>query len=274
MFAHTAWSGKQARGPHSILRAGTDSPVETVARRWFDGGMTERETRARLLQEGDRRLVRAVDGLSEEQLRGPSLLPGWSRAHVVAHVALNGEALEQVLVGLREGEEVSMYASQEARDGDIEELAAAEPAQLRDRLMRSVSVFAEAEQGFPDDLGDHPVPRVPGGPSFPARGVLLMRWREIEIHHADLDAGYTSDDWGPEFTVAVLDSMRARAWPSGFRVLARDLARTWDYGPDGAGDAGPAVSGESRDLAWWVTGRGDGSTLTADGGDLPEVPSW
>ena len=46
------------------------------------------------LRDADHRLVRTVDGLSDEQLAAPSLLPGWTRAHVVAHLALNAEALD------------------------------------------------------------------------------------------------------------------------------------------------------------------------------------
>lgn len=231
-----------------------------------------------LQREADQRLVRTVDGLTEDQLRAPSLLPGWSRGHVVAHLALNGEALDGVLTGLREGDSPSMYPSQEARDGDIEALAAADPGELRDRLLGSVTRFSDAAAAFPPELGDRDVPRTPGGPSFPASGVLLMRWREVEIHHADLGADYTHADWSTDFAVAVLESMRHRPWPTGFRVLARDLADTWEYGDvSGAPDSTPTptVTGESRDLAWWLTGRGDSSTLTSDDTDqLPEVPSW
>ena len=46
-----------------------------------------------LLEDATRRLVRTVDELSDEDLSAPSLLPGWSRAHVVAHLALNAEGL-------------------------------------------------------------------------------------------------------------------------------------------------------------------------------------
>jgi maleylpyruvate isomerase len=233
------------------------------------------DVRTELLREADQRLVRTVDGLSEDDLRAPSLLPGWTRGHVVAHLALNGEALAEVLTGLREGESPSLYPSQEARDGDIDALADGDAGELRDRLLGSVTHFLEAALSFPDELGDRQVPRTPGGPTFPASGAVLMRWREVEIHHADLGAGYTAADWSTDVAVAVLDSMRQRPWPTGFRVLARDLADTWEYGDLSATPAPPTVTGESRDLAWWLTGRGDGETLTSDDTDqLPEVPPW
>jgi maleylpyruvate isomerase len=98
-----------------------------------------------------------------------------------------------------------------------------------------------------------------------------MRLREVEIHHADMGVGYTAADWSPAFCMLLLDSMHKRDWPTPFQVLARDLSRTWEYGD---GDPGITVSGESHDLAWWLTGRGDGGPLSTDVGDLPEVPAW
>lgn len=221
------------------------------------------------------RLVRSVDSLGDADFRAPSLLPGWTRAHVVAHLALNGEALERVLNGVRESEPTTMYASQEARDDEIEELALAEPADVRDRMLKSMTCFAAAARDFPDELRAERVERTPGGPTFVTGDVLLMRWRELEIHHADLDTGYTHADWPPDFVVALVESVRARPWSSGFRVLARDLARTWEVGDVTGTPNPPTIVGESHDLAWWLTGRGVGETLSSDDIDqLPEVPAW
>ena len=55
-----------------------------------------------LLDAGTRRLVRTVDALDDEQWPQPSLLPGWSRAHVVAHLLLNAEALAGALEAARQ----------------------------------------------------------------------------------------------------------------------------------------------------------------------------
>ena len=56
-----------------------------------------------LLPEATQRLVRTVDGLDDEALGAPSGLPDWTRGHVVAHLALNAEALAGVLEGVIEG---------------------------------------------------------------------------------------------------------------------------------------------------------------------------
>src|SRR5690349_6262463 len=96
------------------------------------------------LQDASRRLVRTVDGLSDDDLAGPSLLPGWSRAHVVAHLALNAEALDGVVRGLLADGLVPMYSSPEARDEDIAELAGAPSSELRARLLAGVAELGEA----------------------------------------------------------------------------------------------------------------------------------
>ena len=70
---------------------------------------------ADLLADADQALVRTVDGLHDEAYAEPSLLPDWSRAHVVAHLTLNAEGLAGVLHGAHLGQPRPMYASLEAR---------------------------------------------------------------------------------------------------------------------------------------------------------------
>ena len=57
-----------------------------------------------LIPEATQRLVRTVDSLDDEELATPSGLPDWTRAHVVAHLALNAEGLAGVLRSRIEGE--------------------------------------------------------------------------------------------------------------------------------------------------------------------------
>jgi maleylpyruvate isomerase len=223
-----------------------------------------------LLPEATRRLVRTADGLADHELTAPSGLPGWSRAHVLAHLALNAEALAGVLRGIVEGRRVPMYSSQDARDADIAELAAKDPAAIRSRLLGSGTELSDAIAGVPEDRWDTTVERVPGGRTFPAGAVPRMRLTEVEIHHADLAAGYDRASWSPELAEHVLDAMLVRSGPSTpFAAHATDLGRTWTYG-----EGGPTVVGTARDLAWWITGRGAGEGLTNESGALPQVGAW
>ncbi|NYD41710.1 maleylpyruvate isomerase family mycothiol-dependent enzyme [Nocardioides panaciterrulae] len=226
-----------------------------------------------LLAEASQRLIRTVDGLEDEAWARPSGLPGWSRAHVIAHLVLNAEGLTGALRGLVAGEPTPMYRSQEARNSDIDELASADPAELRDRLLGATTELADAIGAVPEDLGGAVLERVPGGArTFRAATAPGMRLSEVEIHHADLDVGYTAADWPPVFAASVVDSMRKRdSWSTPFTGRATDLDRSWTFGA--GAEAGPTVSGTAADLAWWLTGRGSGEGLTSDG-ELPGIEGW
>lgn len=225
------------------------------------------------LTEAGQRLARTVDGLTPDQWAGASLLPGWSRAHVVAHLALNGEALRGVLRGVVEGDPVPMYESQERRDADIEEVAGAERAELRERLLASLTTFVDAVAAVPEDAWSGRFDRTRGGASLPLEAVPLMRLRELEIHHADLGAGYTAEDWPAGFPERVIDGMVKRLDPApGFRVAPLDSSRTWEVGE--VDDDPVVVTGTVAELAWWLTGRTPGETISCNRGELPAVGAW
>jgi maleylpyruvate isomerase len=222
-----------------------------------------------LLNEATQRLVRSVDALADEAWGEPSLLPAWTRAHVLAHLTLNAEGLAGALQGIVQGEPVPMYASSERRDADIDNLAGAGASELRTRFLGATTDLADAVTAVPDDAWATVVERVPGGPTFHAGAVPGMRLREVEIHHVDLGTGATQAEWSPEFVVQVLDAMVKRGGAEQpFVARATDLGRDWSFG------GGPTVSGTGADLAWWLTGRGQGAGLTSDGGELPVIGAW
>lgn len=222
------------------------------------------------LSDSTRRLIRTADALSDDELAAPSGLPSWSRAHVLAHLALNAEGLAGALAAVPTGHRVPMYASQAARDADIEELAAADGAHVRDRLLGATTRFAEALGTLPQDHADTSIERVPGGRSFTAADVPWMRWMEVEIHHADLDAGYDHTSWPLTLSAEVLDAALTRSLPDGpLTAYAVDLDRRWVYG-----EGGPTVSGRAADLAWWLSGRGTSEGVTSESGVLPQIGAW
>jgi maleylpyruvate isomerase len=227
-----------------------------------------------LLADATQRLVRTVDGLDEAGLAAPSTLPGWSRAHVVAHLALNSEGLAGVLEGRIEGEPTTMYRSDEARTADIEELAAADPAELRERFLAGTTLIADGVDRLPDEFWTETFERTPGGRVIRYAAIPGMRLREVEIHHVDLDAGFSPAGWSDAFSAHLIGAMVKRgASDESFRVLATDLARTWVIGDD-PGESGTTVSGGAGELAWWLTGRPPADTLTSSTGVLPPVKAW
>jgi maleylpyruvate isomerase len=162
-----------------------------------------------------------------------------------------------------------MYASDAARDSDIAALATAPTSTLRDRFLASTTVIGEWVEELASNLESHVVERTPGGRSFQAGEVGLMRVREVEIHHADLGLDYTAADWPPEFVALLLSSRATHHDGAGFVAHATDLDQSWKFG-----SGGPTVSGVGSALAWWVTGRGSGDGLTSDDGRVPRMEPW
>lgn len=216
-------------------------------------------------------VIRTVDALGAEELAAPSLLPGWTRGHVVAHIALNGVALAGVMQAVLREEPVAMYESNEKRDADIDDLAAAGQAEVFDQLLASTTLFNEAALAMDEDAWHGSFCRTPGDEQVPVASVLTMRRRELEVHHADLGAVYGRHDWPVDFVVEMLDAVVGDHLESGsFSVHATDLERSWAVG----GSGGQTVSGLGPDLGWWLTGRGDGEGLTCDGDALPRLAPW
>ncbi|WP_182902116.1 maleylpyruvate isomerase family mycothiol-dependent enzyme [Microbispora sp. H10830] len=237
----------------------------------------------RELTEATERLLATAARLTDEDLRAPSLLPGWTRGHVLAHIARNADSYVNLLAWARTGVRTPQYASARAREAGIE-AGAGRPAgeQLAD-LRDSAERFAAAVGQMPAEAWTAPVSGM-NPPDHPAWYVPIRRLREVEVHHADLGAGYGWADW-PETYVRreLYDTM---LWlgdesPVG-EVVALDpgtgeVLRTWT----GLGD-GPAVEGTPRELLAWLAGRTDGRGLRLaspqghlqQAGRPPSPPPW
>ncbi len=73
------------------------------------------------ISEATDRLIESASALADGQLRDPSLLPGWSRGHVLTHLARNADGLSNLLIWARTGVETPQYTSRDDRDAQIEE---------------------------------------------------------------------------------------------------------------------------------------------------------
>jgi maleylpyruvate isomerase len=240
---------------------------------------TERELAAAALPDASVRLVRAVDGFHGDDWRVPSLLPGWTRAHVVAHLGLNAAGMARALRGLvadvEDDEPRTMYDSDDQRAHDIAELAGADPSDVRAQLLAGITILQEAIDAVPADRWETRVERTPGGRTIRAAAFPGMRWRELEIHHVDLDAGYARSAWSMEFAEHLLDAMTKRLAPErAFEVKPLDSQRTWVVGDGQSEYPVPVVSGPAVDLAWWLTGRPTPDSLSCSHGELPSIESW
>lgn len=218
------------------------------------------------------RYLGALSDLTDEDVRAPSLLPGWSRGHVITHLARNADALGNLLRWAESGTEHYMYDSSEQRDREIEEGAGRSAHDLRVDSAAAAGRFLQSINELDVRHEDAPVSRGPGQPTFPARTVATLRLVELEVHHADLGTGYTHEDWDPAFAHLLLDRvLEDRADGPAMVLRSRDTGGLWRYGVEGQG---PQVEGRACDLAWWVICRGDGAGLTSDADRLPTLGKW
>jgi len=156
------------------------------------------------IDEATGRLLRTVDGFSDDDVRQPSLLPGWTRGHVLTHLARGAGALGNLLEWARTGVPIEAYASQQARDEAIEQGAGRSAAELRVDVTTAAEKFRAAAVTLPEDAWERQV-RALNYPEFPAFQLLVRRLVEIELHHVDLGAGYGPGDWPGRFAGMELD---------------------------------------------------------------------
>jgi len=240
-------------------------------------GTADRRLALDLLGDAAHRVTRTVDALQGDDWAAPSLLPGWTRAHVVAHLALNAEGMARALHGVVGDEQDGprpMYASDAGRDRDIHDLARAHHSEIRDRLLGSTTVLHDAFTAMPEAAWERRVDRTPGGRSMRTSSLPSMRLRELEIHHVDLGVDYTTRAWSEPFAVLLLEAMTRRLDPpERIEIRPLDVDRTWVVGPDGD-EGGAIITGPAADLGWWLTGRPAPATLSCSRGELPDIEEW
>lgn len=222
------------------------------------------------------RYLQALTVLDDESVRQPSLLPDWSRAHVVAHLSRNADAFSQVLRQVAAGEPAYMYASNDARNADIEEtVRTRDLAGLVEDAITSAARLTDAFWACTADL-DTPYTRVPGDDrTFPLHTVGPRRRAEVEIHHADLGVDYAAAEWPADFSRHLIRQRQEEmaALPQGCPSMvlsATDVDGLWKFGEG----QGPEIHGTAGDLAWWLVGRGGGRGLTCSSGELPTLGRW
>jgi maleylpyruvate isomerase len=162
------------------------------------------------IDQATQRLLGIARIITEPDLRAPSLLPGWTRAHVLAHLARGADAMRNLLVGARTGRDRPAYASAEARQADIEHGASLRASELVADLAGSAMALRTVARQLPDDGWQVPV-RILDSAAFPAAQLLTRRLVEVELHHCDLGAGYTPADWPAVFAAMELaEPMRSQ----------------------------------------------------------------
>jgi maleylpyruvate isomerase len=150
------------------------------------------------------RLLAALENLTDDDCRQDSLLPNWSRGHVLTHLSRNADSHVNLLQAAVKGEVGEQYASAEQRNGDIERGSTRSAEELVMDLRLSIygleAAWASANEKAWSGQG-----RTLRGNVIEMSSLVFLRWREVEIHHADLNLGLGYDDLTPLYVRLELD---------------------------------------------------------------------
>ncbi|MDJ0459395.1 maleylpyruvate isomerase family mycothiol-dependent enzyme [Arthrobacter sp. NQ7] len=218
-------------------------------------------------------LTAAVDRIPAGGDKAPSTLPGWSRGHLLAHIAGICDALARQVEYGRHGEKVELYdGGVDGRNRAIELAAGHSLEEHREDVAAAVQRALAAFDALGEDEWQTRI-AFRDGAIFDA-GLAL--WRELVIHTADLDAGTGPEVWNRDFCSHLFDFLAARV-PAETRLVVQPVAL-----PPltlGAGGSTVVVSGMITDIAAWLAGRQPSldslrATAAGDGTDLPALLPW
>ncbi|MCI3270724.1 MULTISPECIES: maleylpyruvate isomerase family mycothiol-dependent enzyme [Streptomyces] len=215
--------------------------------------------------------LQAAD-LDDAGLDAPSALPGWTRKHLVAHVAANADALGNLVHWAATGERTPMYTSSEERAAGIERGAGMVAVELATWLRRSAEALAAAMASL-DDAQWQSLVVTAQGRTVPATELPWMRSREVCVHAVDLGTGLTFADLPTGFLAALgydVVAKRTKEHGPALRLEATDTAASWEL----PGEGEPTVlAGPVHEITAYLTGREH--VLTAvDGGPAPTLTRW
>ncbi len=219
------------------------------------GPLTARDlaTTLRFVAAGTRLCAHAIDGLDERTFGMPTALPGWTRKHLVAHLAGNAEALLRLLHWAGTGERTPMYTSPEQRNADIEAGARRSAAALTQWFTASSAELEAALTTLPEDAWTTEVVTAQGR-TVPASEVPWMRSREVLVHAVDLGTGVSFADLPEAFLETLQAEIRAKRTAAGEQI--------------------PGLAGSLADVTAYLAGRGVSGVTTGDGVPVSAPSPW
>ncbi|MFW5471657.1 maleylpyruvate isomerase family mycothiol-dependent enzyme [Knoellia sp. CPCC 206435] len=220
-----------------------------------------------LLAAIDEHTTRLVSGARAcDDLSAPSLCEGWTRDHVLNHLARNAEALVRLVGAAVDGTGRTMYDSPESRDAEIDAGVGRDPLTVVTDVEDTAAELAPHLRRLGPEHRDVVLERTPGGPTFRGGMLPFMRLREVVYHHVDLDVGFGFDDLDGDLQVMFLENELKRqrgAEPAPSLSISTDEGDGWSLG-----DGAARVTGSRAGVLTWLA-RQDPSGVRAE--DLPEL---
>jgi maleylpyruvate isomerase len=178
-----------------------------------------------------RAVVATLQHLTDEQVKQPSRLPGWTVGHVATHIARNAQGHVRMFDAAIRGEVAEMYpGGSEQRTGDIEAGSGRSAAELLADVTATAADLEATWAAMPDEAW------AGRGITFAGEStmsdLLFIRWRETTVHHADLGLDFAWSDWDPEYVRAELVRLTmlwASRKPMGLTELPPEALRAGDH---------------------------------------------
>jgi maleylpyruvate isomerase len=196
--------------------------------------------------------------LSEAQWHEPSLLPGWSRAHIATHLARNADDLGWVAVNPRAG--LKRLHSPASQLDELERGADRPSLSLQIDLDTSAGALARSWDAITD--WHRPV-RILAS-HYPLSMLTLIRLHEVCIHHLDLDLNASLEQIEPAAGAWLLKWVLHRMESERCSEV-NVLSDTGVTATIGRGEPKRLVCGADAQLWAWLSGRANSDKL--DGAD-------
>lgn len=223
-----------------------------------------------VLQRESGMAMATIASLTDDELAKPTHCEGWTRAHLIAHLALDADATANLVTWAVTGQETPAYESREKRDADIEATAELSAAELVKTLEQADARLLEAFRSLRGGVQVETVPTPFSGDvnvfSLPAR-----RTTEIIVHHDDLDTTWEWHEADPDATVDAIEvcvhRLQAHPGSPGLQIVARE-GEEWTVG-----DGSHRIEGYYEALLPFLAREQVEEGLRHEG-ELPSLPPW
>jgi maleylpyruvate isomerase len=207
------------------------------------------------------RLVALVEPCSDDDMRRPSLLEGWTVGHLLTHLARNADSHTGMVLAAQHGDMVAQHAGgPEERSAGIEAGWRRPAAAIADDLRAAQRSLEDAWSATEAETWATGCGRRRQGPTTLA-DLVFYRWQEVELHLVDLGlvdrGGPTWDGLSDEYAELewnnTLGALPARVPESTALLLVPEDRPSRAVG---AGTDLRIVRAPSRQILRWLVGRG------------------
>jgi len=180
-----------------------------------------------------RGLLEGLAPLGDDDFLAPSLLPRFTRGHVVTHLANKARAHALLFGGPVAGEIRRLHPVGYDADETAYSGAGRSAAELRSDLEGSFELLQMAWEELDDAMWDG-LGEMSAGPRTMTE-IIGHHLRNVEVHHVDLDIGYHVSDWPTLFVedelAKRLRNLPSRADHADLLAWLLDRARAPDLAP-------------------------------------------